>query len=119
MPLDAQLACCREHQRAIRGDVLVEQDPVLNALQQVHQRRLVSEQRLLAYVISVQLEQIECVQHRAARSSGAAQLAELRETVRAEHHRLAINGEALGLDSRRRGRNQRQPVRQVDCVARP
>jgi hypothetical protein len=71
--LGAEPAGLGEHDRAIRGDVLVEQNASLDTMQQMRQCRLAVEERAIAQILAiVMLDQIEGIQARGMRglSSG-------------------------------------------------
>jgi hypothetical protein len=62
----AKPASVREDDRAVLGDVLVEQDAGLGIAQQARQRGLSVEERAIAQILAVMLDQVEGVEDRGA-----------------------------------------------------
>jgi hypothetical protein len=107
-----------EHSRTISGNVFVEQDARLAILQQPRQRSLAIEKRAIAQILTIVLDQVEGVRARGPRSLASTQLVEARQTVRPQHHCLAVDREALGLDALGGGSDSCQSCGQVNRVAR-
>jgi hypothetical protein len=58
----------REHGRTILGDVFIEQDASLDSAQQQRQGGLAVEQRAIAQILAVALDQVEGIEDRIMRS---------------------------------------------------
>ncbi len=73
---------------------------MLGIAQQSRQRVLAVEERAIAQVLTVVLDQVECIEDRGMRGLPSAQLLESWQAVRPHHNRFAVDREALGLDPR-------------------
>jgi hypothetical protein len=96
--LGAKPTSVLEHRRTIPADVFVEQDGSLSIAQQPRQCCFAVEERAITQVLTIMLDQVECIEDRGTRGGAAAQLLEPRKAVRPQNNRLAIDREALGLD---------------------
>jgi len=101
-----------ENSRAILSDVFVEQDARLGIAQQPRQCGFAVEEREVAQIITIVLDQVEGVEDCGPRGLSPAQLIEPRQTVGAEYDRLSIDRETLGGDPRCRNRDRRKRTAQ-------
>src|SRR6266436_5730496 len=85
-----------------------EQDAGLGLAQQPRQRRLSAQEWEIAQILAIVLDQVEGVEDGRTRGLPSAQILKARQTVGAQPYRLAVDGEALGLDPLRRGPDCRQ-----------
>jgi hypothetical protein len=76
MPSAPSPASVRGHGRAISGDMFIEQDMSVGTAQQSRQRGLAIEERMIAQILAIVLDQIEGIQHRNMRGLSAARLVE-------------------------------------------
>jgi hypothetical protein len=93
--------------------------PGISRAQQSRQRSLAVEKWAIPQIIAVVLDQIERIEDRGPGGLKSAKLVETRQTVRSEHDRLAVEGEALGLYPFGGSRDRRQshgPVVPITAV---
>jgi len=88
-----------EHRSAVLGNVFVEQDARLDMAQQPRQRGFAVEEWTIAQILAVMLDQIEGIEDRGTRGVPLAEILELRQAIWPQHHRLAVDREALRLDA--------------------
>ena len=79
-----------EDDGAVTGEMLIVGDAVLDATQQMGERRLATLQRLAAKVLTVQLDQIEGAQHGGMIVKAPAESVEYREAALIDHDGLAV-----------------------------
>jgi len=87
-----------EHRSAVLGNVFVEQDARLSIAQQPRQGGFAVEERAIPQILAVVFDKVEGVEDRLMRGVPSAQILEPRQAVWAQHHRFAVDREALSLD---------------------
>jgi hypothetical protein len=96
-----------KRRRTILRNVFVEHDARLG-LAQPRQRGLAVEEPEIAQVLTIVLDKVKGLEDCRTRSLASAQILEPRQAVWPQHNRLAVDGEAPGLDPLRGRRDHEQ-----------